>query len=70
MQFNAAQLRIIISALQFQVESLRRQHATLMAGQEDEIAELTDDILSREGLLGELETYYQQYFLTYERQQA
>jgi hypothetical protein len=70
MELNTAQLRIVISALNFQIEHYRSKHAKLDESKEDEIAELTDDILARECLLGELEEVYQKTFSVQNRAQA
>jgi len=70
MELNASQVSVVISALQFQLDYLRQQHANLDESEEDEIAEFTDDILIRECLLGELENGYQREFSQVIRKQA
>jgi len=70
MELNASQVSVVISALQFQLDYLRQQHANLDESKEDEIAEFTDDILIRECLLGELENGYQREFSQVIRKQA
>jgi hypothetical protein len=70
MELNTAQIRIVVSALNFQLEHLKRKHAQLDESQEDEIADITDDILVRECLLGEFEDCYRQGFDVIERKHA
>ncbi|MEK8016945.1 MAG: hypothetical protein VSS75_008760 [Candidatus Parabeggiatoa sp.] len=70
MKLNTSQIRIVMAALNYQLEDLRREHSQFEESQEDELADMTNDILVRECLLGELEASYQQAFDVLERKQA